>query len=68
MGTKCQHRFDDVPMVFTGTLRTRACCACDHVEVLPVPVTGEWVDLEEYLSRRVEDRSRAARNGKLIGG
>jgi hypothetical protein len=66
MGTRCQHRFDDVPMVFTGTLRTRACRACDHVEVLPVAVAGEWLDLEEYLSRRVED-SRAADRGKLIG-
>lgn len=66
-------------MVFTGTLRTRACCSCDHVEVLmralahetsaadPVPVTGEWVGLEEYLSRRVEARSSADRDGKLIG-
>ena len=56
MGERCQHRFDDVPMVFTGTLRTRACSACDHVEVLPVPLTGGWVALEEYLSQRVEAR------------
>ena len=60
MGTKCQHRYDDVPMVFTDTLRTRACRTCDHVEVLPASLTADWISLDEYLSRRVEDRSTGA--------
>ena len=61
MGTHCQHRFDDVLLVFTGTLRTRACRTCDHVEVLLEPLTGEWLGLAEYLSRRVEERRSDAR-------
>jgi hypothetical protein len=67
MGERCQHRFDDVPTVFTGTLCTRACRSCDYVEVLQVPLTGGWVGLDEYLSRRTEDRANPGRDGKRIG-
>jgi hypothetical protein len=52
---QCEHAFDDRAPVFTATVRARTCRKCNLIEVM-VASTGEWMSIEEYLRRRIQDR------------
>jgi hypothetical protein len=56
---RCAHTFEEAQAVFTGTVRTRACCRCDHVEVLSAALVPQWLHLDEYL-QRAKDRCESA--------
>lgn len=58
MPESCNHTFADTPAVFTGTARTRACANCSRVEVM-LASTGEWVLIDEYMERRIANRTEA---------
>jgi hypothetical protein len=62
MQDSCEHSFEDTAAVFTGTARTRACLACDRVEVM-LASTGEWMTLDEYMDRRIANRSAPVADG-----
>lgn len=58
MQESCEHTFEDTPAVFTGSARTRACLYCNRVEVM-LATTGEWVPIDEYMERRIANRTGA---------
>jgi hypothetical protein len=52
----CRHEYEDGAVVFTGTVRSRACRNCNRIEVM-TDRTGEWVDIDAFLQRRIANRS-----------
>jgi hypothetical protein len=55
MDESCNHEFDDMPSVFTGTVQSRKCRKCQSVEVMLT--SGAWVDIPAYLQRHLANRS-----------
>jgi hypothetical protein len=55
--TICPHAFEDSDgSPFVETQAARSCQVCQRIEVL---FQGEWVEFEEYVQRRRDDRRAA---------
>jgi hypothetical protein len=52
----CEHEYADHALVFSGSVRSRACRTCGWVEIM-VERTGEWLDIDTYVDMRIANRA-----------